>query len=225
MPGSFGYTFTPMKKTKTTLQPSAEQTVADLAHLSWCALMALHLAWQDGQALSPLSTHTFLLRWIAVAQKQRRFPKSVAGDIDTLLSMGRKKGPGAGLHARFGDLFDTCSQPAAQQSALHRLTYAIEKLKMIGWVNAIVGDEEWCSDALVAEYKDISALLVRKTDLQHHFSEKGRLRSTVDMMVVGDVDNMIGVFSEYGLDVSVRQHHSDWHLLTLHSDQIKQKRN
>ncbi|MFG6654896.1 DUF2913 family protein [Scandinavium sp. M-37] len=223
MPGSFGYTFVPMKST--TQQQSAEQTVTDLAHLSWCALMALHLAWQDGQALSPLSTHTFLLRWLAAAQKQRRFPKSVAGDIDTLLALGRKKGPGACLHVRFGDLFDTCSQLTAQQSALHRLTYAIEKLKTMGWINAVVGDEEWCSDALVVEYKNIPALLVKQTDLQHHFSEKGRLTSTVDMMAVGDADNVTGVFSEYGLDVSVRQHHPDWHLLTLHSDQIKQKRN
>lgn len=186
MPGSFGYTFAPMKKTKMTQQPSAEQTVADLAHLSWCALMALHFAWQDGQALSPLSTHTFLLRWLAVAQKQRRFPKSVAGDIDTLLTLGRKNGPGAGLHARFGDLFDTCSQPVAQQSALHRLTYAIEKLKTLGWVNAVVEDDEWNSDALAVEYKDISALLVRKSDLQHHFSEQGRLLAPAYMLVIGD---------------------------------------
>ncbi|MCS2153228.1 DUF2913 family protein [Scandinavium goeteborgense] len=203
----------------TTQQQSAEQTVADLAHFAWCALIALHLAWQDGQALSPLGTHTFLLRWLAVAQKQRRFPKSVAGDIDTLLTLGRKKGPGAGLHARFGDLFDTCSQPAAQQSALHRLTYAIEKLKTLGWINEIVGDEEWCSDNLAAEYKDIPALLMRKTDLQHHFSEKGRLTSTVDMMAVGDADNVIDVFSGYALLVSVRQRQAGWHVLTLCSDQ------
>jgi len=220
MQDSFGYTFAPMKKTKTTQPPSAEQTVADLAHFAWCALMALHFAWQDGLALSPLSTHTFLLRWLAAAQKQRRFPKSVAGDIDTLLALGRKKGPGAGLHARFGDLFDTCSQPATQQSALHRLTYAIEKLKTLGWINAVVGDEEWCSDALVAEYKDISALLVRKTELQHHFSEKGKLTASVGMMAVGDADSVIDVFSEYGLAVSVRQHQPGRQLLTLCIDPV-----
>ncbi|MEE4407097.1 DUF2913 family protein [Enterobacter mori] len=219
MPGSFGYTFSPMKKTKTTQQPSAEQTVADLAHLSWCALMALHLAWLDGQVLSPLSTHTFLMRWLAIARKQHRFPKSVAGDIDTLLALGRKKGPNAGLHSRFGELWHTGNKPTAEQSELHRLAYAIEKLKTLGWINAIVGDEEWCSDNLAAEYKDIPALLMRKTDLQHHFSEKGRLTSTVDMMAVGDADNVIDVFSGYALLVSVRQRQAGWHVLTLCSDQ------
>lgn len=53
-----------------------EQTVADLAHLAWSALVALRLAQRDGQALSPLMAHTFLVRWLATTQKQRRFPRS-----------------------------------------------------------------------------------------------------------------------------------------------------
>lgn len=201
-----------MKKTKTTQLPSAEQTVTDLAHLSWCALMALHLAWQDGQALSPLSTHTFLLRWLAAAQKQRRFPKSVAGDIDTLLTLGRKKGPEAGLHARFGDLFDTCSQPVAQQSALHRLTYAIEKLKTLG---SVVEDDEWNSDVLAVEYKDISALLVRKSDLQNHFSEQGRLLAPADMLVIGDSGDVVEVLNSYELYVIAQQQRAGLDMITL----------
>lgn len=84
-----------MKKTHNTLPP--EQTVSDLAHVAWCALVALRLARQDGQALSPLTMHTFLVRWLAGAQKQRRFPRSVAPDIDSLLRLGRMKGPAADL--------------------------------------------------------------------------------------------------------------------------------
>lgn len=72
-----------------------EQTVTDLAHLAWCALIALRLVQRDGQALSPLMAHTFLLRWLATAQKQRRFPRSVAPDIESLLRLGRQKGPAA----------------------------------------------------------------------------------------------------------------------------------
>ncbi|MCJ1877422.1 DUF2913 family protein [Klebsiella sp. HSTU-Sny5] len=48
-------------------------------------MVALRLAQHDSQALSPLMTHTFLLRWLATAQKQRRFPRSVAADIESLL--------------------------------------------------------------------------------------------------------------------------------------------
>lgn len=215
MPGSFGYTFSPMKKTKTTQQPSAEQTVADLAHLSWCALMALHFAWQDGQALSPLSTHTFLMRWLAIARKQHRFPKSVAGDIDTLLALGRKKGPNAGLHSRFGERWHTGNKPTAEQSELHRLAYAIEKLKAQGWINAVVEDYEWHFDTLASEYQDGSALLVRKSDLQNHFSEQGRLLAPAYMLVIGDPGDVVEVLNSYELYVIAQQQRAGLNMIAL----------
>lgn len=84
-----------MNKTNLTALPP-EESLADLAHFAWCALVAR----QDGQALSPLTMHTFLVRWLAGAQKQRRFPRSVAADIDSLLRLGRQKGPAAELQQR-----------------------------------------------------------------------------------------------------------------------------
>lgn len=56
-----------------------------LAHFAWCALIALRTAQQDGQALSPLSIHAFLLRWLTVAYKQKRFPRAIASDIESLV--------------------------------------------------------------------------------------------------------------------------------------------
>ncbi|MFP2240988.1 DUF2913 family protein [Pseudescherichia vulneris] len=44
--------------------------------------------------------HTFLLRWLSSTQKQRRFPRSVAPDIESLLKLGRQKGHATGLHQR-----------------------------------------------------------------------------------------------------------------------------
>lgn len=80
-----------MKKTHDTLPP--EQTVADLAHLAWCALVGLRLTQCEGMSHSSLATHSFLLRWLAMAQKQKRFPRTVAADIDSLVVLGRKKAP------------------------------------------------------------------------------------------------------------------------------------
>src|SRR5690606_41419378 len=130
-----------MKKTHNSLPP--EQTVSDLAHLAWCALMALRLAQQDGQALSPLTIHTFLVRWLADVQKQRRFPRSVATDIDSLLRIGRQKGPAAGLLGRLEYRWNSCSNRVSQQSALIRLTTATDDLKARGWVKERGGEEEW----------------------------------------------------------------------------------
>lgn len=113
-----------MKRTHDTLPP--EQTVTALAHFAWCALVALRTAQQDGQALSPLSTHAFLLRWLTVAYKQKRFPRAIASDIENLVVLGRQKGPAAGLFSRFEYLWSSCTGPVSVQSDLYRLTYAIE---------------------------------------------------------------------------------------------------
>ncbi|MCU6244338.1 DUF2913 family protein, partial [Enterobacter asburiae] len=72
------------------------------------------------------------------------------------------------------------------QSDLFRLTHAIEHLKSQGWVNAVVADEEWVPETLSAEYADVSALLVRKSELQRHFTEQGQQSAPVDFIVVGD---------------------------------------
>ena len=157
-----------MKNTYSPLSP--DQTITDLAHFAWCALVGLRLAQQEGQALSPLTIHSFLLRWLATAQKQRRFPRSVAPDIDSLLCLGRQKGPGALLHERLEYLWQTCCGELSLQADQIRLTHAIETLKSQGWINAVVADDEWVPEALYVEHADVAVLLGRKIGLVRHFS-------------------------------------------------------
>lgn len=138
-----------MKKSQDTLLP--EQTATALAHFAWCALVALRTAQQDGQALSPLSTHAFLLRWLTVAYKQKRFPRAIASEIESLVVLGRQKGLAASLFSRLEYLWSSCTGSVSAQSDLYRLTYAIEQLKSQGWVNALVSDEDWDNDALLVQ--------------------------------------------------------------------------
>ncbi|WP_447088790.1 DUF2913 family protein [Enterobacter asburiae] len=187
-----------MKKTHDTLPP--EQTVTALAHFAWCALVALRTAQQDGQALSPLSTHAFLLRWLTVAYKQKRFPRAIASDIESLVVLGRQKGPATSLFSRLEYLWSSCTGPVSAQSDLYRLTYAIEQLKSQGWVNAAVSDEDWDNDALlVQEYSDTNALLVRKSALIGGFSEEGKLVAPVEFLVTGNLSACTEVFQAHVL--------------------------
>ncbi|EKS6337657.1 MULTISPECIES: DUF2913 family protein [Enterobacter] len=202
-----------MKKNHTALPP--EESLAALAHFSWCALVGLRLAQQDGQALTPLTIHAFLVRWLAEAQKQRRFPRSVAPEIDSLLRLGRQKGPAAGLLKRLEYLHQSCTEPVTQQSELFRLTQAIERLRAQGWVNAVVTDEEWVPESLYAEYADVSALLVRKSELERHFTAQGQLSSPIDFIVAGDCRVVNGVLDARGLCYSTGEQHSGWCLLSL----------
>ncbi|MGU3428901.1 DUF2913 family protein [Enterobacter hormaechei] len=173
-----------------------------LAHFAWCALVALRTAQQDGQALSPLSTHAFLLRWLTVAYKQKRFPRAIAPDIENMVELGRQKGFAASLFSRLEYLWSSCSGPVSAQSDLYRLTYAIEQLKSQGWVNAAVSDRDWENEALlVQEYRETDALLVRKSALTCGFSEEGKLVAPVEFLVLGEYTACLGVFHVHTLSV------------------------
>lgn len=202
-----------MKKTHDTLPP--EQTVAELAHFAWCALVALRTAQQDGQVRSPLNIHTFLLRWLAVAYKQKRFSRAIASDIEGLLALGRMKGPAAGLLSRLQYLWHSCTEPVLQQSDLYRLTYAIEQLKSQGWVNAVVADEEWVPESLYTEYANASALLVRKSELHRHFNEQGQQSAPVDFIVIGDYCVVGDVLDVRELRYTTGEQHAGWCILVL----------
>ena len=212
----------PMKKTTQYMTP--EQTVADLAHLAWCALVGLRLAQREGMSSSPLATHAFLLRWLVAAQKQKRFPRTVAPDIDSLIVLGRSNGPAAVLEKRFDYLWASCTGPLLKQSDLFRLTHAIEHLKSQGWINAVISDEEWCGEALSEEYRGVSALLVKKSDLVRHFSEEGALLSPVEFVVVGNQLLSMQVFKEHGLNTIVQQQCSGWSVMGLQPAQVRQVR-
>ncbi|CAI0999966.1 MULTISPECIES: DUF2913 family protein [Serratia] len=177
--------------------------------------VALRLAQKDGQAQSTLTIHTFLVRWLANAQKQRRFSRSVAADIDSLLPLGRMNGPAAGLDQRLDDLLNACGNPVSQQADLLRLTHAIEHLKAQGWVNAAVSDEEWGPGSLHTEYADVSALLVRKSELVRQVTEDGRLTGEIEFIVVGNCQTVGEGLDARALLYAIRERHSGWSVLTL----------
>jgi hypothetical protein len=205
-----------MKKTPDILPP--EQTVTALAHFAWCALVALRTAQQDGQALSPLTEHTFLLRWLTVAYRQKRFPRAIASDIEGLLVLGRNKGLAASLFHRLDYLWTSCSGPVAAQSDLYRLTYAIEQLKAQGWINAVVSDGEWVPEKLHAEYTSTPALLVRKSELQRHFADNGKLVEPVEFIVAGDGSVVAGALKKRELHSVLHKQQPGWCMLTLVPD-------
>jgi len=191
----------PMKKS--IINASPEQTVTDLAHLAWCALVALRLAQGEGILTSPLATHAFLLRWLATAQKQKRFPRTVASDIEGLLTFGRNKGLAASLSSRLEYLWSSCTGPVSAQSDLYRLTYAIERLKSQGWVNAVVSDGDWSSENLIHEYRETAALRVKKSELIRGFSDEGKLVAPIEFTVVRDVSTCIDAFQVHALHVVI----------------------
>lgn len=103
-------------------------------HLDWCALIALHLARQDGTVNSDTQANLFLTRWLATAQKQRRFPREIAPDIEWLLKKSRTLGVNAKLSNKLDYLWRSCTGELSEQNDMFRLTYALETARDIGWI-------------------------------------------------------------------------------------------
>ncbi|STU51607.1 Protein of uncharacterised function (DUF2913) [Klebsiella pneumoniae] len=103
------------------------------AHLAWCALVALALARQNGDVVSPVQENLFLTRWLATALKQRRFSRDVAPDIEWLLKQGRQLGVNAKLARKLNYLWRSSSGELSVQNDLFRLTHALETAKDMCW--------------------------------------------------------------------------------------------
>ncbi len=180
---------------KTTAATPADTTTA-LSHLAFCALVALGLARQEGGVSSPYAENLFLTRWLATAQKQKRFPRSVAIEIAWLLERGRKQGPAARLRQHLDYLWRSCGGNLAEQSDLFRLTYATETLKQLGWDNAVMSSREW-RESLLPKARAANGFYVEKAALNAAYDRDGRHRFPVEVRIVGDVTAFIDVLGRY----------------------------
>lgn len=114
-----------------------------ISHLAWCALIALHLARADGLVTTPAQENLFLTRWLALAQKQRRFPRELAGDLQWLLNEGRTKGIKADLPGKFAYLWEAGSGDTIKQNDLFRLQHVLHMAVLQGWTYKIFDEKQW----------------------------------------------------------------------------------
>ena len=96
-------------------------------HLAFCALVALAMAKESGSVTSAAQHTLFLIRWLATALKQRRFPRGVTPDIEWLLKQGRQSGVSAKLENKLNYLWRSCTGELSEQNDLFRLTFALER--------------------------------------------------------------------------------------------------
>lgn len=181
----------------------AAQTVTDaLGHLAFCALAALHMARQDGSINSSYAENLFILRWLAQAHKQKRFPKIVSQDILWLLERGRRRGTDANLRKHVEYLYRSCTSVIEEQTDLFRLTYAIETLKERGWQNQLLSAREWQQPEKAELPVGRSVLYTEKNALHASFDNDGTLRQPLPLMASGDVDELVRIFREYALSLN-----------------------
>lgn len=192
----------------------SEITFTKLGHLAFCALVALGTARNDGKANTPLTEHLFLVRWLAIAQKQKRFPKCVAIDIAHLLELGRKKGPASKLREKLQYLWQSCTTQAMTQTDLFRLTYVTEKLKEQGWKNFTMDNKSWKDERFPASCPP-NGFYTEESALHAVFSDDGRLISPLALRIVGDVDLLLALMDQCAISAELIERGDLFHQVVL----------
>ncbi|HBC1344172.1 TPA: DUF2913 family protein [Escherichia coli] len=164
------------------------------AHLAWCALVALALARQNGDVVSPVQENIFLTRWLATALRQRRFSRDVAPDIEWLLKQGRQLGVNAQLASKLNYLWHSCTGELSEQNDLFRLNHALETAKAMSWNYRVLSDREWSGRNAVALNASVNGIYLSRSSLDAAFDDDGRQINPLIVLLTGNVPGLVKLF-------------------------------
>lgn len=163
-------------------------------HLAWCALVALALARQNGDVLSPAQENLFLTRWLATALKQRRFSRDITPDIEWLLKQGRQLGVNAKLASKLNYLWRSCTGELSEQNDLFRLTHALETAKDMCWNYRLLSDWEWSGRNAVTLNASVNGIYLSRSSLDAAFDDDGRQINPLVAHLTGNVEGLVELF-------------------------------
>ncbi|HBA9100113.1 TPA: DUF2913 family protein [Escherichia coli] len=177
---------------------SVDEKKEKTAHLVWCAIIALHLARQDGRVRSEQQENLFLTRWFADAERQRRFSREVASDIRWMLHMGRSLGVRAQLAKKLDYIWRSTTGNIMEQTDLFRLTWGLETACSQQWVYHVLSDQEWPRLRRLNSSPNTCAVYIPKSALDRAFSDNGKQTAPVPARITGDVDALGELFASCG---------------------------
>ncbi|EDQ9689815.1 DUF2913 family protein [Salmonella enterica subsp. enterica] len=177
---------------------SVTEQAARSAHLAWCALIALHLARQDGHIHSESRENLFLVRWLAGAEKQRRFSCEVARDITWLLKQGRQSGLNARLRSKLEFFWRAGSGDILAQTDMFRLTWGLDTLKGYRWGYYVLSDTEWAGRRRMRPGPDVNAVSLLQSSLARAFADDGSQLHPVRVRVNGNIAALEALLSSCG---------------------------
>jgi len=157
----------------------------NVSHLAWCGLIALHTARRDGLATSPAQDNLFLTRWLATAEKQRRFGRELASDTSWLLKEGRQKGLRADLPGKLDCLWRAGNGNLLAQNDLFRLQHALHAVKITGWIYMVLAKSEWSGRRKLRLSPSVAGIYLNRNALDTGFDEQGQQRIPLPVRITG----------------------------------------
>jgi len=169
---------------------------ADLYNMILGGLIALYSEQQIGKVVKkPVSETLFLGKWLKGVKKQRRYPKSLAIDIDNFLRLYAIEGRSADLSVLFKQIYnefqlfkDTAKD--FEFSAKHRFDHAVELLQKQDWhISLPITHDPYSDEPYRPTFK--KELFTTKWYWQDAFDEQGNLTKAVSMFVVSNPQEVI----------------------------------
>ncbi|HCD9613240.1 DUF2913 family protein [Klebsiella aerogenes] len=160
----------------------------ELAHLSWCILIAVKLARQEGRIITPSHEHMFIMQWLTNAQKYKLFPRAFAQDIMWFQGLGKRYGLKAHLYKKAEAVLVTQSLGTEHPSYLFRFTQFFEELKQSGWSGYVLPDTPESSQRGIGEIA--SVIYVKQSALVESFNDRGALITSLNFKVKGNIEQI-----------------------------------
>ncbi|AOO59832.1 hypothetical protein AN237_25075 (plasmid) [Raoultella ornithinolytica] len=188
----------------------------ELAHFSWCILIAVALARREGKIQSSLQTHMFIMQWLSTAQKRKLFPRSLAQDIIWLQEQGKHKGPSARLFNKVEYLWLASSGELTKQSTLFRFTCMIDTLRTMGWQDYLLSDTDWQNGWKSGPGKP--SIYTQKSTLKDLFTPSGMLIQPLSIRLSGCTDGIYPLLEQCRLSYVSQPATQGFSVLQLNAD-------
>lgn len=106
-------------------QRKLNNTNEKIAHLSWCALIALYINNHRHPSQDAAQEDLFLRRWLTNAQHQKRFPKEVAGSLNDIICYSRQLSRKVRIKEYLLDIWNSYSRSEEDPLSLWNCRYEV----------------------------------------------------------------------------------------------------
>ncbi len=175
----------------------------DLYNLILVGLIALKSEQNAGAVgYSSSSESVFLGKWLKLAKKQRRFPKSISNEIDNFLITYAKKGISANLGKTFSQInteYQICNikLQSFKNSPKKRFDAAIEMLVSQEWTVHLPVKHDFDNDGAYKPTKT-KEIFMTEWDWSAMFDQDDSISTAVSLFVASDPQQVIDCLYAHG---------------------------
>ncbi|EJL6460801.1 DUF2913 family protein (plasmid) [Vibrio cholerae] len=183
---------------------------AKLAHVAWCALVALGIARKyPNPPKNRVAANKFIGHWAIQAAKSGRFGNAFKDELDIWASNGIKNGMLSNMEKSLETVIETYQKKAEQAkrfpgSYKRRINNAGDKLKDAGWEITWGLDRDWETEGTYEATADNTAFIMREHF--ESFDNLGRLTAPITLLVISNnVQQLVDEFYDSGIVLFLHQ--------------------